>query len=663
MNSSPKALGKRLDDLARNETRRVQLHDPSLVSVGSPRRQGRLWLVPAVLAVVAMTAMLVVWQRADSPTSVAAGSGDSASITDRGAAAADGDGDALGEGAGEGAGDGRGAGDGDDDSLGEGSLAGGGAGHAECDLAALVPVLRAGIPTFDDQPAGSFAQLADRSQIVVVGDVAELRRAEATGREYIELVVEHAVDVVTGVARPDVDVIAYGAEWADSSPDPLAEPIAFDGLTVIAFVSPWSGVRGGWAPGVEGLYVGCGFDSPHPAVIENAAGPDDPAEPTVAELQAALGVSATEIARQAAARAAAQAAAPDRAEADETDDEQAVIDAADEAAGAAEDAARAAAQAAAEAEAARVAQEAQDEARREQERIDALGSLAPATLPEARERWQQTQITDYRLYYGESVAGGQGTPAVVDVVAGDIVHAVDGFGAVPNELDHAWTVVGLFDAIEAADVVQDVTFESTLGYPTEVRFDPDATIDGDEVHVHSVELVTSAELAAANARVDAWLASIGPPIDPPTQLIARHERSGENPGALRMLFTRPDFDAFSYRADESVCILVRHKSVDDSSQYTGEDVATCAGTTDFARWALQLTRTPPTGLGYILVVPALDDLEEGWTVSAEVGELEVTEHAALLVVDEEDILPPGPFRITLEFHCSCGDETYVLPFG
>lgn len=275
-----KDLGKRLNELASNATTGTSLRDPSHIAPPERRSQRGLSMAMALVGVVAVAFMLFLWQGSDSgTTSVAAGQ-----VQDEAAEFLD-----------------------DETCSGDSALA----------------LLRAGIPTHDYEPAGSFDALANQSAAVVVGQVASIARTEVNGRSYIEIMVTAVVDVpfATGVdtPRPDIQIIAYEAEWADSSsPGPLASPVAVERLDFFGFLSPWSGVRDGWAPGPEGLYVSCnGGGVP---VLANAAGPNDPTNPgewwAVKATQQAEGqamadaAAAAEAARLEAERAAAGGAAP-----------------------------------------------------------------------------------------------------------------------------------------------------------------------------------------------------------------------------------------------------------------------------------------------------------------------------------------------------------------
>jgi len=638
-------LRKRLDDLARSETKHVALTDPSFA--GPARRSpARLQIALAVGVVVAIAAMLFAWQGGDSTTSVAVGEGDGQDAATAAAARQPGD---------------------ESDTVDE-SVAG--AMPPACDLETLFPILRAGLPTFDYEPAGSFAALADQAQVVVRGSVTEVRRAEVNGRQYVELVLDDATDLVTGEARPDVDVIAYGAEWIDSSqPDPLLDPITVDGLTAIAFVSPWSGVRGGWAPGVEGLYVGCGFDSPHPAVIENAAGPDDPAEPTAGELRSVLGVRAG---AQSAGDAAGEStdgeaeATPEDAIASAEDDvmEDASEEATSEDALVAEEEARqeaireAALQNATDAAEAAARDAAEDAARVEQERIESLGLPAPDALAEARALWNATGITDYWLYYADLGAGGSIAGSRVDVLQGEVVAVKDRGG--PELSEQVLTVEDMFDAIEAADNVREARFDPTLGFPIEYSLDPDDTVPGDEYRVSQIELVTAAEAASLNASIDAWMP--GDPIEIPSEAQEFVDMTGDDVVRLHELISVPELTAWVYRTDDLVCYLVDERRATDEGRTGGG----CTGSPNFVTKPLSNAHVRLAGDAYILAVPPLGHFGAGWTVSMsppEIGRLTVNDHAALLLVDEEDVLEPGPFRITLDIECECGNESFTLPFG
>ena len=204
-------LGKRLNDLASRATTGVVLADPSITGPATVRSVRGRKVTFGLVSALAVASMLFLWQgRNSGTTSVVVGQGEDNST---------------------------------------GFFTGG-----PCTDGPVLELLQAGIPTYDYEPAGSFDELANQSAAVVVGQVASMARTEVNGRSYIEVTVsdvfEISVDSGADTPRNDIEIIAYQAQWADrSAPDPLASPVAVDGLDFFGFLSPWSGVRGGWAPG------------------------------------------------------------------------------------------------------------------------------------------------------------------------------------------------------------------------------------------------------------------------------------------------------------------------------------------------------------------------------------------------------------------------------
>lgn len=255
MNDSRTPFGDRLDDLAANATRTTNLRHPALEATRSARPS---WLPRAgwaMAAVVLVLGGLAVWRITDDPSTVTTTA--------------------------------------DSDDGGDGGAAG------ACDAGAALDLLQSGLPAYDYEPAGSYRAAAEMATDVVSGTITSIVRTEPTNASTSDGFTELTVGDVTqldGTARPDITVVAYWSLWSDRSlDDPLAEPVAVDGLHFVGFLTPWSGVRGDYNPGVEGLYVACGTDTPARPVIGSAAGEGEPAEPTLDELIALLTAPTTTI--------------------------------------------------------------------------------------------------------------------------------------------------------------------------------------------------------------------------------------------------------------------------------------------------------------------------------------------------------------------------------
>lgn len=163
--------------------------------------------------------------------------------------------------------------------------------RAECTdpdvRATVVDLLVSGMLTYDYDPAGSFAALAEKSELVVTGTAVSIQRvADGDGDADAHTVVQIAdIESLNRGPVPDITEFSYNSWWADrDSEDPLATARRFaPELRFVAFLVVRSDGLG-LTPGPEGLYVACGNDTPLAAVFASAAGPDESANPTIDEL-------------------------------------------------------------------------------------------------------------------------------------------------------------------------------------------------------------------------------------------------------------------------------------------------------------------------------------------------------------------------------------------
>jgi hypothetical protein len=512
-----------------------------------------------------------------------------------------------------------------------------------CTDGPVLELLQAGIPTYDYEPAGSFDELANQSAAVVVGQVASMARTEVNGRSYIEVTVsgvfEISVDSGADTPRNDIEIIAYQAQWADrSAPDPLASPVAVDGLDFFGFLSPWSGVRGGWAPGPEGLYVSC--NGPGLPVIASGAGPNDPADPGQWWAQKA----AEQAAGQAMADAATAAEAANEAAEDQLDEHPIV-----ETSGGFEsvEAARQTLADAVEAEA-----EVRRDANRDNREADPvlLEELEAARFEAGRALWTASGISSYRLRYVESHPPS-GFTSLVSLRIED-GHVVDTeFRQGSDEADQVFTVDEMFAIVASVDEVYDVTLDPDTGHPVELRLDRDDAVRGDEFNLREIQVIPRQDLDDADLILQDWLPELVPL---PEGLISLLRPSTDVTQGY-LLHANDDLQVFLYLDGDEVCAVIDPFPTNADS--TGA-AGTCRFKTEFLANTVLLANSVPQGLtSYLLVVPSPDYLDQQWTAEAEGGTLDVTSWSVLFTEDEDAPLGQSLVRIL----CECGDRTFRLP--
>lgn len=537
-------LGKRLDALAARATTEHSLADPSLANHSARNPPTRRGLALGLVATLLVTAMLFVWQTSDrSTTSVAAGEGGEPVAQQQG---------------------------------------------SPCNADPLMNVLRSGLPELEYVPAGSYQALADSSSAVVSGTVVAGARAQLNGASFIELMLEDVVELATGVARPDIDVIAYIAVWNDGeNPDPLADWKVPDGLKAVGFVNPWSGVRPGWNPGFEGLYIGCGMSGPLQAVIADAAGGVDPVNPTHDQLRSVLSD---------AGKAQPGPTEPSAAEPAASDE--------------------------------------QDE-------------LQQAQIAAAQAQWEAARVQDYRLVYREARSQGSSIPMTLRVEGGQVVDAefFDAFG----ESDRTWTVDDMYAAIASADIVREFEIDATTGAPIVLSLDPDRTVSGDEFAFRDIQLISQAALDDAYEVLVDWLPEPEPVSDELRSFLEPSSTlNADLDDQIYVLHRVADLDVFLYLEDGQVCIAAAHATDTERTAYTGFS-STCRWTTDFLSSPIRLAQVAGEGNPFLLVVPPLDVANQDWSVEGQGGDLDVGERSALLTVDGP--AAPGRERILFNCEC------------
>ena len=140
----------------------------------------------------------------------------------------------------------------------------------ESQLDTIAELLRSGLPAYDYEPAVDLAELVGRNDVVVRAALTGAVRADGPvstdlGLTFMTLA---SVEVLVGNPAAAVDGFETASQWADTlQPDPLAEPVTFDHVEVIVFLSDRDGVPSGWSPDIEGWFVACD-DGPARGVIE-----------------------------------------------------------------------------------------------------------------------------------------------------------------------------------------------------------------------------------------------------------------------------------------------------------------------------------------------------------------------------------------------------------
>lgn len=132
---------------------------------------------------------------------------------------------------------------------------------SDSDLDAIAELLSSVVLlTYDLQPpAGDLDALIARNDVVVRGDITGVARTDDTGPIGYASISIASPSVLVGETAGVIDGFAMSSLWWEGAgPDPLAEPVAFDGLGVIAFLSADDDAPFGWTPDIEGLIVACG---------------------------------------------------------------------------------------------------------------------------------------------------------------------------------------------------------------------------------------------------------------------------------------------------------------------------------------------------------------------------------------------------------------------
>jgi hypothetical protein len=124
---------------------------------------------------------------------------------------------------------------------------------------------------------------------------------------------------------------------------------------------------------------------------------------------------------------------------------------------------------------------------------------AGSDLAANRARWASAAIADYEYGYNKYCECHRDTPpeTIVTVHEGQVTrvrHKPVGYDReveAPRGLEYYWTVDGLFDLIATAiDKRAEVraSYDSELGYPTEIHVDYDRDLIGDEVDLRITRL-------------------------------------------------------------------------------------------------------------------------------------------------------------------------------
>ena len=140
------------------------------------------------------------------------------------------------------------------------------------DLIEIVELLRAGAPTYDYDPAIDLTDLTKRADVVVSGPIDRLVRGDSAET----IVLESSALAHLGPAGIDAPASGFDMEWVWAPRDvanPLEDDVEIEGLEAIGFLHRRSDDSEHFAPGPQGLYVGCvGSDSPATNVLESLPG-------------------------------------------------------------------------------------------------------------------------------------------------------------------------------------------------------------------------------------------------------------------------------------------------------------------------------------------------------------------------------------------------------
>lgn len=146
----------------------------------------------------------------------------------------------------------------------------------ESHLGTIVDLLASGLPLFDYQPAADVAELVGRNDVVVRARLTRVARdAGPAPTDLGDLGLTTLTLSSVAVLSGDPSVVAEGFETAShwavrDQADPLGEPVRFDQLEVIAFLSAHDDLPSGWSPDIEGWFVACN-GGPARGVIETPA--------------------------------------------------------------------------------------------------------------------------------------------------------------------------------------------------------------------------------------------------------------------------------------------------------------------------------------------------------------------------------------------------------
>lgn len=143
--------------------------------------------------------------------------------------------------------------------------------RSESDLDEIVGLLSSiASLSYDYRPAGDLDSLIERSDVVVRGEITGVDRANDPGAIGYAAISLASSSVLVGETAGELDGFAMSSLWAEAAgPDPLADPRAFDGLGVIAFLSADDDAPFGWTSRVEEVIVACS-DRPATGLVQPA---------------------------------------------------------------------------------------------------------------------------------------------------------------------------------------------------------------------------------------------------------------------------------------------------------------------------------------------------------------------------------------------------------
>lgn len=157
------------------------------------------------------------------------------------------------------------------------------------DFTEILLLLGSGVPTYDYDPAVDLHDLIAHSDAITTGLLDAVTRSTRRagiddGEATTVSTTSHRVLLTADGSVGEIPDFAYTSFWADSSePDPLAEEVAFEGVTFVAFLLQAGTQTGDYHAKVQGLFISC-EGSPEGSVPIQGPLPPDAAGASISEL-------------------------------------------------------------------------------------------------------------------------------------------------------------------------------------------------------------------------------------------------------------------------------------------------------------------------------------------------------------------------------------------